>query len=186
MDEKTKAEYKDKFLRYIMAQERGCSADNLFKDILKPGYPQGYSKKLIDEIDSYNDNLLEVYRGDVSYLLDKTDFTKEFLDKGGFVAEYNRQLEAAQKLNESAKREANIKELQEVELKQKIKYNKYALRISIISALVAVASFLYTILQPKPESNDDRLKAIENRLDSLETPTAKKVDSVIIKNDTIK
>lgn len=187
MDAKTKAGYKDKFLRYILAQERGCSGDNLFKDILKPDYPQGYSKKLIDEIDVYDGNLLEIYRGDVSYLLDKTDFTKPFLDSGGFVGEYNKHIEAARKLNEDTMRDSKVKELEEIDLKLNIRNSKYALPLSIISILIALGSLLYPVFLSKPEKgNDEQLKAIMERLDYLEGKWEKEKDSMRLQFDKFK
>lgn len=187
MDGLEKAKLKDRILQFLQDNPDGFfDAEEFYLKLDKPLNSVNHMLEIVNEIRDEAPKFVTTVKTDVFDVIASNDFTMEFLDNGGFEGEYNRQVEAAKKLNESIRREETFKELQEIELKQKIRYNTPSIVISSLSFAVAVASFLYTILQPKPESNDNRLEVIEARLDSLETSTTRKVNSVTIKKDTVK
>ena len=188
MEELDRAKLKDRIIGFLIENYTSAwGIDSLFINLKKPTNSKAHLIEIIGEMIDQAGKYFN-FRGNPTfgYTLSVNDFTKEFLEQGGFVAEYKKQLEAAQKLNEAAKREESLKELQEIELKQKISYSTPSILISSFSFTVALISLIVTCRDSKQELNEERLKVIEGRLDSLETSTAKKVDSVTIKKDMVK
>lgn len=183
-----RAKLKDRILQFLLDNPTGhYDAENFYLKLGKPVNSISHMQEIVDEIKLEAPKWVRSVRTDVFDLLTCNDFTKEFLENGGFVSEYNNQLEAAQRLNEAAKRENKVKELHEVELKLKIRNNKYALPLSILSIAIALASLLITIFKPKPEKlNDEQLKAIQKRMDYLEGTLVKENDSMRLEIDKIK
>lgn len=184
-----RAKLKDRILSFLLEHNNSSWGNNaLYERLGKPTNSQAHLidviGEMIDKAGKYFD-----YTGNETfgYTITANDFTQEFLDDGGFVGEYNKQVEAVKKLNENIMRESKVKELEEIELKQKIRNNRYALPLSITSILIALGSLLYTIFLPKPEKGSDgQLKAIQERMDYMEVNWKKEKDSIKLEFDKIK
>ncbi|MET1260137.1 hypothetical protein ABV409_12370 [Flagellimonas sp. DF-77] len=83
-----KAELKDKFLRYALAREDYFELQLLFDEFLKPNYSIEFVGDLVEEIVSYDPNLVDIMSGNGQriFMLSATGYTQGFLDEGGFRA----------------------------------------------------------------------------------------------------
>lgn len=92
------------------------------------------------------------------------------------------EIEVNKKQIANATRELRLQELSEKELRQKIRNNKYALPLSIISIVIALGGFVWSIYKPSdnvlPVEVDQRIKQIENKQESLTNGFKKENDSL--------
>jgi hypothetical protein len=180
-----RAKLKDSILLFLLEKGGGWGEDGIYLGLGKPTKTENHISEILNEMNLEASKYFYYNDDDGYVLVSANDFTQEFLDKGGFVSEYNKQVVAARKLNENIKRENNVKELKEIDLKLNIRNSKFALPLSIISILIALGSLLYTISKPQ-KINDGQLKAIQERLDYLEGTLVKENDSMRLIIDKIK
>ncbi|KAB7528433.1 hypothetical protein F8C76_11255 [Flagellimonas olearia] len=178
-----RAKLKDSILLFLLEKGGGWGEDGIYLGLGKPTKTENHISEILNEMNLEASKYFYYNDDDGYVLVSANDFTQEFLDKGGFVSEYNKQVVAARKLNENIKRENNVKELKEIDLKLNIRNSKFALPLSIISILIALGS----IFLPKLEKeNDGQLKAIQERMDYLEGILVKENDSMRLVIDKIK
>ncbi|WP_430426451.1 hypothetical protein [Maribacter litoralis] len=113
------------------------------------------------------------------------DLTQDYLDIGGFVNQYESDLEADEQLFKLESQNQRINDLTEENLKlvnrlskQKLKTHVIPIVISGISALVAIGSLLYMIFKPETSTNIKELKQMEQRLNYIEGTLSNEVDSL--------
>src|SRR6056297_3650028 len=90
MSEFFKAELKDRFLEYALDRSDYFEIQTLYDEFLRPNYSLEYVQKLVEEIQAYDPNLLDVMSGNGMdiVMLASTPSTEDFLDEGGFMNLY--------------------------------------------------------------------------------------------------
>jgi len=148
MSEFFKAELKDRFLEYALDRSDYFEIQTLYDEFLRPNYSLEYVQKLVEEIQAYDPNLLDVMSGngmDV-FMLASTPSTEDFLDEGGFMNLY---------VKEEEKWDAFLGQLSGTpkmtkEEKKQLKRNTPDVKrekLMLVGLIVAVAvSFLFTLI----------------------------------------
>lgn len=163
MDGKDLAEFKDGILRLIVDKEHGADNRWLYHQVKFDGLTSEYLTEILKEIESFSRSgkLITLTFGETLHI-QRTPHTKSFLGEGGFVKEWKLQRETAQEINHNALRGQRIEELQEKELKQKIKNNKYTLPIAIGSLIISLAALAWSVFKPSDNvSQQEYIKRVE-------------------------
>ena len=144
MDDKTKARLKDSILHFLEDQ---TPHDTKFikERCLGVGHTLSETVLLLNEIITYDNSLLEIGDYDKNRFYSKTEKSKVFLDKGGFVGIYNKQISR--------------------EKKEKLLRYYTPIIISAISLVIATASYF----GPSDNVTQDQLnKEVKTVQDSVE------------------
>jgi len=148
MSEFFKAELKDRFLEYALDRSDYFEIQTLYDEFLRPNYSLEYVQKLVEEIQAYDPNLLDVMSGNGMdiFMLASTPSTEDFLDEGGFMNLY---------IKEEEKWDAFLGQLSGTskmtkEEKKQLKRNTPDVKrekLMLVGLIVAVAvSFLFTLI----------------------------------------
>jgi hypothetical protein len=195
MEVKEKAHLKDKILKILSDQKSGADTFWLFFQFDKDYLTMDYLKKILVEISESSQDVLLVTKNEglfpnigKYYQLEPTPNTQNFLNSGGFVAEYEKHFEASEKLNESVNQDIIIKELTKKNLilanelsENNIKYYKLPLIISGLSLFTAI--FL-PFLSKAFESDNN--KELINRVDLIQKELKEVKNSFKSENDSLK
>ena len=148
MSEFFKAELKDRFLEYALDRSDYFEIQTLYDEFLRPNYSLEYVQKLVEEIQAYDPNLLDVMSGNGMdiFMLASTPSTEDFLDEGGFMNLYVKeeekwdvflgQLSGTPKMTKEEKKQLN-------QNKPDVKREKLML-VGLITAVSV--SFLFTLI----------------------------------------
>lgn len=154
MSEFFKAELKDRFLEYALERSDYFQIQTLYDEFLRPNYSLEYVQKLVQEILTYDSNLLDAMGGnglDV-FMLASTPSTQDFLDEGGFMHLYVKEEE---KWDTFLAHLSGAPKLTKEEKKQ-LKRNTPDLKrekMMLMGLIVAVAiSFLFTLISVVKET----------------------------------
>lgn len=188
MSEFFKAEIKDKFLRYASEREDYFEIQLLYDEFLRPAYSIEYVEKLILEIIDFDHNLLDIMSGNGSriFMVSATASTEDFVDEGGFTDLYIQEEEKWDNFLDqlASTRKLSVEEKQSLGKAEKITYRRERLLLGFVLGAVTV-SFLFTIFSIAKsilkESPEDRIKHLEQRLDSLERENEK----LLLDNSTL-
>ena len=181
MDEKELAHFKDDILRLLVDKDLGADINWLAAKLKIVGANRDYLKTVLDEIDDWNINVLHVTRNE-RYYMQPTPLTKKFLAIGGFVNQYESDLEADLQAAAISNQENKIRDLQEENLTlsnqvatMKIKTYWFPIILSSLSAIIAIASLFYPIPDTdlKPE-----LQELKDKVDSLRLDFRKENDDL--------
>lgn len=170
MDDKELAEFKDSILRLILDKKFGADTSWLFHQFDIEGLTTSFLERVLDEINNWDRDILQLTKDKQYTHLVRTPLTKKFLDNGGFVKQYESDLEAdleTEKLNRQTQR---IKDLEE----RKLSRYWIPIVISIVSTLVAVASLIKT----SNSVSQSELKTIQDNIDSLKSDFKKENDKL--------
>ncbi|AEM69521.1 hypothetical protein Murru_0467 [Allomuricauda ruestringensis DSM 13258] len=148
MSEFFKAELKDRFLEYALERNDYFQVQTLYDEFLRPNYSLEYAQKLVQEIQTYDPNLLDIMSGNGMdiFMLASTPNTEDFLDEGGFMNLYVKeeekwdtflgQLSGTPKLT---KEERELLKKNTPDLKRE--------KVMLVGLIVAVTiSFLFTLV----------------------------------------
>ncbi|MBA4746780.1 MAG: hypothetical protein H2058_16155 [Muricauda sp.] len=148
MSEFFKAELKDRFLEYALERNDYFQVQTLYDEFLRPNYSLEYAQKLVQEIQTYDPNLLDIMSGNGMdiFMLASTPNTEDFLDEGGFMNLYVKeeekwdtflgQLSGTPKLT---KEERKLLKKNTPDLKRE--------KVMLVGLIVAVTiSFLFTLV----------------------------------------
>ena len=181
MDEKELAHFKDDILRLFVDKKNGADIYWLVHQINMEGLNREYIESVLEDIDEWDLNVLQVIRNE-RYYMQPTPLTKKFLDQGGFVNQYESDLEADLQAASISNQENKIRDLQEENLTlsnqvatMKIKTYWFPIIISSLSAIIAIVSLFYPIPDTvsKPE-----LQELRNEVDSLRIEFKKENDEL--------
>ena len=173
MDKKGLAQLKDEILKLLVDKEHGADINWLIVKLNKEWLNRDYLETVLDEIDDWDYNVLHVIRNE-RYYMQPTPLTQEFLDNGGFVNQYESDLEAdieAEMLRQQTRR---IKDLEE----KKLRNYRIPIIVSIISAVTAIGSLIYTINKSTDTVSKSELQELKNEVDSLRIEFKKENDSI--------
>ncbi len=149
MEGRDRAELKDIILAFMLAGED--SMYMLYKRLNNPVKSEAHFIDIVQEMIAEQPNYISMrnlHTKDSTILLSAKPLAADFLKNGGFTKIFDNYAEIMRKENENATRETTLKELTEKELRQKIRYNKYALPLSIVSILIAIGGFIWSIYKP--------------------------------------
>ncbi|NDV16253.1 hypothetical protein GO009_09465 [Muricauda sp. TY007] len=148
MSEFFKAELKDRFLEYALERNDYFQVQTLYDEFLRPNYSLEYAQKLVQEIQTYDPDLLDIMSGNGMdiFMLASTPNTEDFLDEGGFMNLYVKeeekwdtflgQLSGTPKLT---KEERKLLKKNTPDLKRE--------KVMLVGLIVAVTiSFLFTLI----------------------------------------
>jgi hypothetical protein len=175
MDDKELAEFKDNILKLIADKEHGADINWLVHQFKIKGLNRSYLEKVLEAIDDFEKDVLHLIRGE-RYYLQRTPLTLKFLDKGGFLNQYESDVEADLEAMAISNQEQTIRDLTQENLKlanqvssMKLKTYFIPLIISGISAIMAIGSLLFAFSQSTNRVERSELKSIQNEIEVLQS-----------------
>lgn len=184
MSEFFKAELKDRFLEYSLDRSDYFEIQTLYDEFLRPNYSLEYVQKLVQEIQSYDLDLLDVMSGNGMdmFMLASTPNTQDFLDEGGFMNLYVKEEE---KWDMFLGQLSGTPKLTKEESKQ-LKRNTHDLKrekVMLVGLIVAVAvSFSFTLISI---FNDTLLKPEYVPADEFERKINQLQEQYILENERL-
>lgn len=176
MDDKSKAQLKDKVLEHLLNTKSGSQHTYIYNNLLHPKLNANFLKSILEEIFDFDNSIIELEIGHTHYA-NSTSSTQAFLDKGGFtkIYEVEQQNKKDQELRsqeaeeaEKVSRKLDKKNLQLAE--RTIKYFWIPIGISVLGLLAAI---LISVLTASNNVNEDdyntKIDSIENALEQLKT-----------------
>jgi len=88
MREIDKARFKDSILKYLVDNDSSCNNEHIAKDLFKDKIGKGTVRKLCFEINDYDKHILRIVDEGNFVIAIPNDYTKVFLEKGGFSQIY--------------------------------------------------------------------------------------------------
>ncbi|MCL6264922.1 hypothetical protein [Flagellimonas myxillae] len=181
MDLLEEAKFKDKILGLIVDKENGVGDLWLYHQLKEEDISREYLKEFLERFAKNHSDYITLTIGQEHHVR-KSRLTKKMLDDGGFVKERERHIEANKSLVQSTLQGSRIKDLQETELKQKIRNNKFTLPIAITSIIISLGALGWSIFNPSKtvsESIDNNgLRNIEMKIQQLEDGLKREIDSL--------
>jgi hypothetical protein len=182
MDLRAEAKAKDAIIRYMLdnptKRDKFGDQPRMFKqsDFEDVDFGRALNfptiARLVKEIKCHNEEV--VTQLDAIYI-ESNSKTQGFIDSGGFVALYEKEVEAALK-------SSKIEELTETELKQKIRNNRWSLPLSITGIVIALGTLVWSIYSSynnvTEEQLNPKINSIQSRLQQLENGLQKERDSL--------
>lgn len=183
--EKSNAEIKDDILQFLMNDISAWTVDTLYTKLQNPTPTVAHFEKIIKEMISDGGQYFNYTEGEELYL-GQNDFTKEFLNNGGFTkaSKIAAALTAATAIELKDEREAKrVTREKDREQLTIVKWQKNTFWIVFVLGLVGGVYSLYKIsqaifnppnnvtqeqLNPKIDSIQNRLETLENGLKQLE------------------
>jgi len=148
MSEFFKAELKDRFLEYALDRSDYFEIQILYDEFLRPNYSLEYVQKLVEEIQAYDPNLMDVMSGNGMdiFMLASTPSTEDFLDEGGFMNLYVKEEEKWDTFLGQLSGTPKMTKEEKKQLKRNTPDVKRE-KLMLVGLIVAVAvSFLFTLI----------------------------------------
>jgi hypothetical protein len=188
MEGRERAELKNKILQYLV-DDSGHSfpVSTLYKNLGESCKSQLQFKDLLDEMKSTGINYFDVHNHSVYESYCFNDSTKDFLDEGGFVNQYESELDAE---NERLKLEAEERTAMDVARnkdKMQLRLSKWQLYTFWPVFIFGLFGGLYSLYQifNKPHENKTDTK-LYNRVEQLETNQEELENGLKKQNDSLK
>lgn len=180
-----RAKLKNKILDWLTCNHGAYSTDTIYKKMAKPVKSESHFNEIVSEMCNDGSKYFD-YNDDGTWnFLSSNDFTQEFLDNGGFVNQYESDLEADLEATANSNQEGKIRDLQEENLTlsnqvamMKIKTYWFPIIVSAIGALTAIGSLIYTINQATETVSKTELQELKNEVDSLRIEFKKENDDL--------
>lgn len=166
MEGKELAELKDEILRLIVDKEHGADHHWLLHQFNIEGLTTQYLIDVLKEIESFRGTgkLITLTIGQTHHI-QRTPHTKSFLEKEGFVKEWELQRETAKRMNHNALRGQRIEELQEINLQLANRLNRQKLKTHVIPIVISLAALAWAIFKPY---NNVSQQEYNKRIEQLE------------------
>ncbi|AZQ58366.1 hypothetical protein EJ994_05935 [Maribacter sp. MJ134] len=186
MNEKDKAILKNRILEFLYLNKSSLwGLDRLEDNYGKKAPSKGHFRELIKEMSETGSRYFDYNWDAVPHPYFKAnDFTKEFLDAGGFVNQYESKKEADEQAARLLMQDERIKNQTEENLRLTTELNRQRLKthwipiiISLVGLGIAVASFFRPSNNPSKPVDDNRLQIIEMKMEQIENDLKKDLDS---------
>ena len=168
------AQFKDDTLKYLITIDGDYLTEYVYSKMGNPTKTQDHFDEIITQMKREAGRYFAYSKDSGMIYIGSNNFTKEFLDKGGFVNMYESELEAELQAASLAEQDRRIKDLEE----RKLKNYWWPIIISAISAVVALGSSAFAIHSNSNSVSRSELKTIQKNIKTLETDFKKENDEL--------
>ena len=178
MEGRERAELKNRVLRFLLKNDRDYRPKAIYRSLNSPVKFLEHFIELLEEMCQEASKYFDCdVRDDGSiWVLKQNEFTLEFLEAGGFINQYESDLEAVQEMNRLAVQEERFKGLEEKNLllgnrlaEQKLKTHWIPITISLIGLGVAIASYFRPSDNVTREELNQELQKVQDTIQQLKT-----------------
>lgn len=185
MEGKERAILKNQVLEFLLPIDGNPHNNHIYSKMGKPVKSLAHFDEILNEIIREGERYVYYNKSGGMFYLGSNNFTEEFLQNGGFVNMYERELEAQIQADSIANQEQTIRNLTEENLSlsnqvanMKLKTYTIPLIISGVSAAVAIGSLLSSIYTSSSKVSQSELRTIEHKIDSLRIDFEKENDKL--------
>lgn len=183
MEDKELAELKDIILKWLIEYGSG-DLETINNQLGKPMVDESHLRELIEDMRIDGGKYFDYLEDNPFYVVSKNDLTKIFLDKGGFVNQYESDLEAdieAEKLN---KRDERLKSLQEQNLDLANQLSILKLKthmLPIIISFLSLAFAAFALFKPSDTISKQDFRDFQDNVEKLKIDFKKENDNLKVR-----